>query len=191
MRIGKNLYIILIILSFVIAVVYLKVFNDSPSQDNMLVWGNREIECSDFTVTTIDTIQHEALITTGIYCPNIINKGNSKVFSFMRTDLSQIKFNAQCTESLIKHERYHFIITEYCTRLLRMNLIDLIKSDYTSDQVIQLHEKFSMLNDSLQDQYDFDTDHNKNLKNQYEWESVMDQFMLNTEKYSESDILKY
>lgn len=88
------------------------------------------------------------------------------------------------SERLLKHELYHFHITEYCARLLRKK----VKEMANKGQAIQLDEiKKQILRNErkLQRQYDDETYHSYVHGKQIEWQHKIDSILLDLENYSD------
>jgi hypothetical protein len=84
---------------------------------------------------------------------------------------------------LLKHELYHFHITEYFTRLLRKE-ISAYNGKATRNIIADLNKKYCLLETEMQKQYDDDTYHSYVLQEQKKWEATLDNKLFSLSEFS-------
>lgn len=90
-------------------------------------------------------------------------------------------------KSLLTHELYHFDITELWARHLRAELSEL--GEYPSDgQLEALYQEMLAREDSMQQAYDYDTNHGYLLGKQLEWQSAVDSMLTHLGTYGETSV---
>ena len=84
---------------------------------------------------------------------------------------------------LLRHELYHFHIAEYCTRLLRQEILE--KDGHISRKTISdLDIKYDELENLLQNEYDTETYHSYVLQEQKKWEDRIDSLLSSLQDFS-------
>lgn len=145
--------------------------------------NNRDIEWSDFSGKIDETSKWDAStywVTTYSYStPNF--EGNSArvnltVRLFLRAD-SWFKPNKK-SDRLLEHERGHFKIGRICTKelVVIINSMSFDRNNYRQeiDAVYwKIIEKYKQINA----QYEQDTDHYKNIKQQELWNKKLDDLL--------------
>ena len=86
-------------------------------------------------------------------------------------------------DRLLKHEVYHFHISEYCARLLRQQLSNSTEI-LTENKLDQLAEQTERFEDSLQFQYDDQSYHSYIAGKQLMWEKKVDSCLNATKDYT-------
>jgi hypothetical protein len=85
---------------------------------------------------------------------------------------------------LLRHELYHFHIAEYCTRLLRKEIVK--KNDpLTRRMISELDTKYYELENQLQSEYDNDSYHSYVLQAQKKWEMRIDSLLVSLQAFSD------
>jgi len=84
---------------------------------------------------------------------------------------------------LLKHELYHFRITEYCSRLLRAE-VNSVDGKLSRQQIKLMNKRYTALENELQRRYDHDTYHSYVLSEQKKWEARIDTDLLSLENFS-------
>jgi hypothetical protein len=88
---------------------------------------------------------------------------------------------------LLTHEMYHFHITEYCARMMRKEVKDLLESD-NKVNLKEIKNRILIKEQELQYQYDDETYHSYVHSKQVEWQNKIDSSLVSLEKYSNSII---
>ena len=86
-------------------------------------------------------------------------------------------------KNLLKHELYHFHVTEYWSRLIRKE-VSLLKDKSDKSGVIELIEKLKRKERKMQYKYDDETYHGYVLGKQRAWQHNVDSCLLSLEPYS-------
>ncbi len=123
-----------------------------------------------------------AFITTNI--EQHIEGDQIVVTSFFHPSRSYVYIDNLQNESLLRHEIYHFHITEVWARELRKKIMNLgeIPSDEELDFIYAGLVK--SLNE-MQREYDYDTDHGYLLGKQIKWQETVDSLLNILEPYKE------
>jgi len=88
---------------------------------------------------------------------------------------------------LLKHEIYHFYITEYFTRLLRRE-IKAFNGTVTRHIINGLNKKYIRFEDEMQKLYDEETYHSYIMQFQKKWEKSLDDELLSLYDFSNPDV---
>ena len=84
---------------------------------------------------------------------------------------------------LLRHELYHFHITEYCTRLLRKEILE-INGNISRKIIADIDSKYDELETLLQRGYDTDTYHSYVLQEQRKWEDRIDSLLFSLQAFA-------
>lgn len=108
---------------------------------------------------------------------NYLGNGDTRITTKFHPSRSYVFSQHIRNPDLLKHELYHFHITEYFTRLLRKEI-----SAYTGKAnrsiIADLNKQYYLLEAEMQKQYDEDTYHSYVLKEQKKWETILDNKLL-------------
>lgn len=158
---------------------------------DMISWSETPLTWEDFEPVNYVVDDFDASINSSISCPNLITEGNSKVYAYMNPNESEKLKNEELTEQLLKHEQYHFNITEYCARLLRKDIVEKGLGGLSLKTIEYLKSKYSKTLESLHDLYDSISDHNGNWREQRQWELKIDDWLRETAYYKNEDVYDY
>ena len=84
---------------------------------------------------------------------------------------------------LLRHELYHFHITEYVTRLFREEIANY-SDKLTCSLIIDISEKYNEMEETLQREYDHDTYHSYVMNEQKKWERKLDEWLNSKRNFS-------
>lgn len=179
----KNLKLVIIVISSII-ISFIFFFNKAFYQkENHSEW--RELNSDDFKgivkpFSKFDaTIYYDIIVTFDSINKRFISK------AIQKREHSWMRDSAKDNEDLLKHEQYHFNISEYNARILNQYLIKTnpkTKADFKF-KLVQIIEK----NNQMQSLYDLETDHGTIEKKQNQWENKIDSFLKkesNNRKYT-------
>jgi hypothetical protein len=121
--------------------------------------------------TSLDGMTELAFISTNREI--ILADTFAEVTSYFHPSRSYIFKQDLRSEELLRHELYHFRITEYYTRLVRASIINL-KTRPTRKQIRDIDSRYSGLERNTQLQYDQETYHVYVLGVQKRWELKLD-----------------
>jgi len=171
------------------------VFGFSISKDSetkeLVKWTDRAINWQDFVL--VDELEEDyvATISSNVICPDLITDKNSRVFAYMNPNHSDKLRDKYDGYNVLKHEQYHFNITEYVARCLRKEIVLKGLGGLSYATMDSLKSKYAKKLDSLQNVYDSITDHNINRETQRYWELKIDDWLRQTAYYSREDINSY
>ena len=83
---------------------------------------------------------------------------------------------------LLRHEQYHFNLTEAIARKFRKDIMERICDSINDEYLSSSHRSFLQELYSYQDKYDFETNHSIIIEKQKDWEYIIDS-MLNAYSY--------
>ncbi|MFD2562031.1 hypothetical protein [Aquimarina rubra] len=157
----------------------------------MVTWSDRPVNWSDFKqVEEIDD-EFDATIFSEIHCPNTINEDNPLVYAFMDPNQSERLKDSLLDPQLLKHEQYHFNITEYHARLLRKEIVQKGEKNITTSSLQDLYDTYDLERAKMQAAYDEVSEHNTNFKKQRYWELKIDDLLRQTAYYKNPNIYSY
>ena len=113
----------------------------------------------------------------------LINDTTVEATSYFHPSRSYVFEQQIRSPDLLEHELYHFHITEYCTRLLKKELMDY-KLPFTQSKLEEMDEKYTLFENNMQMTYDDETYHSYVLKEQKKWEKFIDSSLVQLELYS-------
>ncbi|PQB05298.1 hypothetical protein [Aureitalea marina] len=173
-----------------ICIISLGVATGTISKES-IKWGERPLEWSDFvTVGSIDG-EFDASVHTNIIYPDLIEPGSSKVIAVMNPNLSNKTADSTERIQLLKHEQYHFNVTEYYARLMRKQIVELGRDGVSENLLDEIYQNTMKKIDSFQQDYDNESDHNRELEEQLYYQLYIDDLLLQTAYYENPDILSY
>lgn len=73
-------------------------------------------------------------------------------------------------DAILMHERLHFDITEWHTRMLRQKIADLRPSPNISSELEKLYTQMGQTLRETQNTYDAESDHSRNIEQQFVWQ---------------------
>lgn len=122
-----------------------------------------------------------------------VKKSENTVYveSFFYPTRSYVYYKNLFSNVMLKHEMYHFRITEYHARLMRQEIgyTPGARKRKTLNRI-----KYHIMNKEaeMQNQYDTETEHNLVQSKQIEWQNKIDSLLISLEDYSETIVtLKY
>lgn len=156
-----------------------------------IMWSDRDLIWSDFEIVPNIKDGFDASVYSEIYYPSRITKDESKVYAYMNPNQSERLLDSVYNQQLLKHEQYHFNITEYYARLTRKDIIEKGINNVSRSTLTHLYEKYRIKRDSIQREYDEISEHNANQQKQRYWELKIDDLLRQTAYYENPDILSY
>lgn len=161
--------------------------------DSKIIWKDDvKLTWEDFQAPAKVDDTHDAQSWTGFqynyageYDENSIKLDVSVVTTFDKSK-SWVKPEKK-SEKLLQHEQLHFDISEYIARQIRRELIEY---EFTRDfqaEIQQIQKNYEKLRADLQDQYDRETNHSMNEKEQDQWEKKIARKIKNLNDYRHTD----
>lgn len=165
----------------------------SPVKDKKLKWHpKRKISWQQFQGRVDSSSPYEAQIQTGFdyrYTQNWVDgrlNYDFDVFAYMIPRQSWSRKDKQ-TVALLNHERAHFAISEYQARLMYAEMVKRANGAQDTGQgsaiIKEVFTKYNHARNAMQEVYDAETDHSKNLEKQKEWEAKIAQWLEETPSY--------
>lgn len=140
-------------------------------------YWNDSISWSDFRGFAPPLTKYDAGISSKLVIEYDSSLWQYKVYATMNQTKSWFKGDVDSlTEELLRHEQYHFNLTEACARLMNTYITDnpnkhLGFYQIRLSDVIILHEK-------MQNAYDTESDHSRRIGQQAKWEYKIDSMLL-------------
>jgi hypothetical protein len=113
-----------------------------------------------------------------------LNDRTFKIVTYFYPSRSYVFAQNIRNAGLLKHELYHFHISEYCTRLFRKEIIST-KAGIPRSKLTDLNKKYYELEDELQTRYDEDSYHSYVFQEQKKWELKMDSMLQSLQTFSD------
>lgn len=101
---------------------------------------------------------------------------------------SWVKENTKDYKEALRHEQYHFNISEAIARKFRKSLTNLPQSSFDERTIQRIYNQHIGQLEFYQNKYDFDTDHSIIFERQKDWEYIVDS-LLNEYSYYVSPIV--
>jgi len=156
------------------------------------IWSPNNLNWSDFNKMRSVPDGYSVQIYTGIECPLMITEANDAIYAYM--DLNKSIFEKGLSDSsgvLLKHEQYHFNITEYFARVIRKNVVEIGIENLTSARLKTVFEFYIDEKNSFQVDYDESTNHGLINESQLLWEKKIDSLLFTVKEYTNINIYEY
>lgn len=107
--------------------------------------------------------------------------------AWFNPDLSWVRDETKNSSYALRHEQYHFNMSELYARKMKkvLSSLELTDADYRSE-IAELLKKFHNQYHLQQIRYDEETDHSRNMLMQYNWMESIDHEMKDLSSYSDS-----
>lgn len=154
-------------------------------------WSSNALTWDDFV--EVDSLEDgfHANIYSEIIAPKKFSKMNSMVYAYMDpTQSEQVRDTAPRIQ-LLKHEQYHFNITEYHARLLRRELVKRGDGKISRGLIKHWYNLLESTRDFMQEDYDDESDHNGDYTKQRYWELKIDDLLREVDYYHNPDLNSY
>lgn len=102
---------------------------------------------------------------------------NIEVSTIMRAHRSWVKKQHISSDYLLRHEQYHFNISELIARRLRKALRHTPKEKLTKENIQKLYYQYIRELGYTQDFYDLETNHSLEIERQFDWEYIVDSML--------------
>jgi hypothetical protein len=182
-------------LTFLLLIIGISSATPSFGQDNdeLLIWGERDLEWTDFSGPVDQGSQHEASTRSQLRTPTSWNSDSITVIITAEFIKSKSWVKGSPSDQLLKHEQLHFDITEYHARLFRKTMANYHFKSYDSvaQEVTDLfNERFQMY-EAMQELYDQETNHSKNREAQVAWNKKIAHLLDETSNYAGHKLVVY
>ncbi len=141
-----------------------------------------ELAWSDFRGRPQTSSTFDASVNTGITYQWSYGKDrddielNYQVDSFCYPSLSWVK-RGQMSEHLLSHEQLHFDISELHARIMRKRLKEYKPGGNIRRDLNKMYKLVERMRINMQERYDEETNHSKNVENQKKWEKKIQTLM--------------
>jgi len=144
---------------------------DAKGQDSdKIKWNEGKLHWDDFRGTVDSCVLHDAYACIGFsykFKLNSKKQVRAKVYSYFMKSKSWRKFES--TE-LLNHEQLHFDIAEVFARKINKEFKQMIiKGVVDKREFLKRYQELSNEHDVMQDLYDNETLHGKDMEKQKEW----------------------
>jgi hypothetical protein len=148
----------------------------------------QKIKFSDFRALkkpgmTLYGVKEFAFIKTSRSIHNL-NNGDIEITTYFHPSRSYVFSNNIRDMDLLTHELYHFHISEYCTRLLRKEILEN-SNNISNNMIIRLNKKYYEFENEMQLKYDEDTYHSYVMREQKKWEIEIDSLVQSLAAFSD------
>lgn len=151
---------------------------------------NQGLKWTNFQGKPDDTSGAVAVTASGITFSYAIEKSSihgvigfkTKTLAHFHPALSWYK-KAQVNAAVLKHEQYHFNITELHTRYLREQLSKIQVSDTVAIALSKAHEQANLNLEAMQQHYDAESNYSMDPEGQKKWETFVNKELKRLENY--------
>ena len=182
----RNYIIVVVILSLLTFQIYREL-----TRTDILIWSEKPITWKNFNPSSWLPKGLGATMKTSIRYNINIDKNKAEVFAFINTKKSRVLDSIEPSKKMLRHEQYHFNISEYYARLFRKRLIEIGENKVNRKIALQLLEVYGKKLVYMQSQYDSITMHGLDLIEQPMWEIKIDSLLRRTNKYKNIDLYSY
>jgi len=138
---------------------------------------------SPYAATANSGISHAyAIDGRGFY-----DKDESKVTAHFYPTFSWYK-PADTSGTILRHEQAHFDITEIHARKLRKRIAQFTFSKNSSKEVKILYDNIEKERRAMQDQFDVDTHHSRDIQQEFIWENKIAKMLEDLEDYNQKSV---
>ncbi len=178
-----------LIVCFAILVMHFNWFNENS--DKEIAWNELEsLDFDDFNRHPKYFSEYAAQIDSKIAAYFTSSGELREISAVFIAGNSWVKPWDSESYPLLKHELYHFHITEICARLARKEAYAQIKAGYGKEAVMSVLEENRDLERRMQYLYDLESNHSLIEDKQSEWEYIIDSALIDLDVYWTSDIFK-
>jgi len=100
-----------------------------------------------------------------------------KIEAFSQPHHSWVKGSTKDSEYVLRHENYHFNVSELIARKFRKEILELNQASFNKKTVKTIYRKYRNELLSVQNKYDTDTDHGLLIEKQKDWEYLVDSLL--------------
>ncbi len=159
-----------------IALIALFLLTPIFTEELVISWTeSKKLSWDDFKATTPSDSNAVALTASGMTFSFSVRELNDKFVSFnakveahFYPNKSWI-INERANDFILAHEQLHFDITELHVRKLRQQIAMLKVSQDIKENLRNLHQHSNEELAIMQNQYDAQTDHSRNIEKQLDW----------------------
>ncbi len=165
---------------------FLLIQQDEP----VISWSESyTLSWSDFKAKPNNSIEAVALTASGITFGMSISKTDNEVVSFKANiqahfypEKSWYKSD-RADANILAHEQLHFNITELFVRKFRQRIEHLKVSNSVRDKLKTIHKTINKELSQMQDEYDTETNHSRNIEMQAKWKNLVSEELKMFYKY--------
>ncbi|OIQ31084.1 MAG: hypothetical protein BM564_00190 [Bacteroidetes bacterium MedPE-SWsnd-G2] len=160
------------------------------AQQQMLDWdSSRPLIWTDFKAQPDQNSSAVAVTTSGISYGFTSKSSNGKVVSY-EVEISTHFYPHKSWQKkeivndyVLRHEQFHFNITELFARRFREKISDLKMSQDVKSKVDLIYKKITSDLNDMQNLYDYETQHSKEKNTQQQWESKIEAMLEQLDQY--------
>jgi len=157
--------------------------NDNNDFVGKFSYSERDrLDWSDFRGKPESNSHFDASVNTGITYQWSYGKDkgdielNYQVDSFCYPSMSWVK-RGQMSDRLLSHEQLHFDISELHARIMRKRLKEYKAGDNIRRDLNKMYKLVERMRIIMQERYDEETEHSKNMEAQKKWEKKVGTLM--------------
>jgi hypothetical protein len=169
---------------FLVAVTGL-LLNTTNGTDDLIQWNpSRKLTWNDFQAMPDGNSTNAALTSSSIYM-KFSSDGTSLQYEITCNFDKKKSWGRVKNDHILAHEQGHFDITEIHARRLSKALAAYRANARTLNKDVNDIYKAEMENlQRMQSQYDSETSHSRNFKEQQEWENKIENMLKSSERYA-------
>lgn len=152
-------------------------------------WSD-SITWSDFRGFAPPLTKYDAGISSKLVIEYDSSLNQYKAYAIMNQSKSWFKEDVDSlTEDLLRHEQYHFNLTEACARLMNTFITDN-PDKHLGYYQIKLSDVM-ITHDNMQNAYDTESDHSRRIGQQAKWEYKIDSMLLVNSGNTNNQVIDY
>jgi hypothetical protein len=160
-------------------------YSQKKNKGKILWTKDYQLQWKDFTGSTHPGEGIQAW-TSSTIASEFEKDGNFHIYCFFDKKKSW-RIKKEESDALLRHEQYHFNLTELYTRKIRKALKEKnIKAG--SREFQKIFKEYFREGDKAQIKYDKDTKHSKTISEQSRWETEIDNELLELDEFGDTDV---
>ena len=189
--IGKSIWSLPIIAILILSSIIIKTGWLNSSYDDIKIWSDTDpLTYDDFKGYPNIFDKYDASITSAIEYRYDADSTIESIDAVCYVGQTWVNPWSKGSSSLLRHEAYHFKITEMVARMARKAAQEAIKAGVSKDSMTVILAQHQLLKRQYQCDYDDETKHSLLSDRQSEWQYFVDSTLFELDAYWTSDILK-
>lgn len=160
-----------------------------PPKDELIPWGTRSIEWSDFKARPNKSAKTVALTASTITLNSKYDNNNRLIILIENFFISNRSWTSTSDSVVLEHERRHFDLSEVYARKIRKAIKEKkYNMNKLDTELNSIFEKFNAELARKQAQYDSETKHSINKIKQEEWSARIETELTELNAYKDVEI---
>jgi hypothetical protein len=180
-------------LTFIFSLLLIASVAIGQDEVDAIIWGEKTLEWNDFSGPTDQITSHLASTNSRLRTPISWNDDTLTITIMAEFVRSKSWVKGSPSDNLLQHERLHFDITEYHARLYRKTMASYRFKSFETvrSEVTDLFNVHFANCRAMQELYDAETNHSKNLEVQGIWNAKISKLLDSTADYKTHECKLY